>query len=74
MIPVELVNKIIMMSRPTYKYFEELEKKQDNFLSDIYNRKLYLESSINETKNYGYIDFKSIRQLKQIEESNILTF
>ena len=74
MIPVELVNKIIMMSRPTYKYFEELERYQDDKLSEIYYRKLYLESKIEKQKNFGYNDYYSIRELKQIEKSNILPF
>lgn len=34
MIPVELVNKIIMMSRPTYKYFEELNNKIEQYIEN----------------------------------------
>jgi len=32
MIPVELVNKIIMMSRPTYKYLKELNNKIEQYI------------------------------------------
>ena len=34
MIPVELVNKIIMMARPTYKYFEELNNKIEQYIEN----------------------------------------
>ncbi len=75
MIPVELLNKIIMMSKPTYKYFEELEKYQDNLLSDIYQHTIYLERRIEDNINLsGYVDYDSIRELKEIKKSNILPF